>query len=234
MARAEYRDWPPRVVRGSACQAAISALSYQRLLDRVMVQRQSQTIGLLLNAFEESAADWLWETDAAGTLLHAPVRMAAALSVPADQLPGMAMAELLRSYACNKDDSNGTAEARTNAPMRSTSITLRNRAASWAEPSRVTVREPTTIPAQLTRMRAAPSARSTPSSPAATLAGSATSTRKNRPPSRSASARSAISFKSTITSPAPSAVKARATASPNPNAPPATIVPQSLHTALLP
>ena len=87
----------------------MSKLSYQRLLDRVMVQRQSQTIGLLLNEFEESAADWLWETDTAGTLLHAPVRMAAALSVPADQLPGMAMAELLRAYACDQDDCNGTA-----------------------------------------------------------------------------------------------------------------------------
>ncbi|MGI4806961.1 MAG: hypothetical protein ACRYF2_02510 [Janthinobacterium lividum] len=88
----------------------MSTLSYQRLLDRVIVQSQSQTIGLLLNEFEESAADWLWETDAAGRLLHAPVRMAAALSILADQLPGMAMAELLGSYACDQDDRNGTAK----------------------------------------------------------------------------------------------------------------------------
>lgn len=88
----------------------MSKLSYQRLIDRVMVESQSQTIGLLLNDFEESAADWLWETDAAGTLLYAPVRMAAALSIPADQLPGMAMVELLRSYACDQRDCNGTAE----------------------------------------------------------------------------------------------------------------------------
>lgn len=88
----------------------MSELSYQRLLDRVMVQSQSQTIGLLLNEFEESAADWLWETDVAGHLLHAPVRMVAALSISADQLLGMSMLEMLRSYACDQDGSSGTAE----------------------------------------------------------------------------------------------------------------------------
>ncbi|MGI4811676.1 MAG: hypothetical protein ACRYF2_26695, partial [Janthinobacterium lividum] len=88
----------------------MSELSYQRLLDRVMVQSQSQTIELLLNEFEESAADWLWETDAAGKLLHAPLRMAAALSTPVDKLPGMPMAELLRSYGCDQDDHNGIDE----------------------------------------------------------------------------------------------------------------------------
>ncbi|MGI4800661.1 MAG: putative bifunctional diguanylate cyclase/phosphodiesterase [Janthinobacterium lividum] len=88
----------------------MSELSYQRLLDRVMVQSQTETIGLLLNDFEESAADWLWETDAAGTLLHAPVRMATAMSISADQILGMTIAELLRNYACNQDGCNGIAK----------------------------------------------------------------------------------------------------------------------------
>ncbi|MGI4802361.1 MAG: putative bifunctional diguanylate cyclase/phosphodiesterase, partial [Janthinobacterium lividum] len=88
----------------------MSELSYQRLLDRIMVQSQSQTIGLLLNEFEESATDWLWETDAEGRLLHTPPRMATAIGEQADQLLGMTMSSLLCQYACPQDERNGVAE----------------------------------------------------------------------------------------------------------------------------
>ena len=88
----------------------ISGLSYQRLFARVLVQSQSQTIGLLLNDLEESATDWLWETDAKGLLLHAPARMATALGLPAQHLHGMSMSSLLSEHGCCQDDRNGTAE----------------------------------------------------------------------------------------------------------------------------
>ncbi len=52
-------------------------LSYQRLLDRAVVQEQSETIGLLLKDFEEGTSDWLWETDAAGRLRNSRRRFAA-------------------------------------------------------------------------------------------------------------------------------------------------------------
>ncbi|MGI4976055.1 MAG: putative bifunctional diguanylate cyclase/phosphodiesterase [Janthinobacterium lividum] len=88
----------------------MSNLSYQRFLDRIMVQSQSQTIGLLLNEFEDSATDWLWETDAEGRLLHAPQRMTTAISEPAERLKGMSMSNLLARYASQEGDRNGVVE----------------------------------------------------------------------------------------------------------------------------
>ena len=88
----------------------MSELSYQRLLDRVVVQDQSQTIGLLLNEFEESATDWLWETDVAGRLRHAPPRLAAAIGESAEDLCGTTLAELLSDHACRGENGNGVAE----------------------------------------------------------------------------------------------------------------------------
>ena len=88
----------------------MSGLSYQRLLDRVVVQDQSQTIGLLLNEFEESATDWLWETDVAGRLRHVPPRMAAAVGEWAQELRGTVMSDLLSSYACRTEGENGLDE----------------------------------------------------------------------------------------------------------------------------
>ena len=55
------------------------------------VIRQSETVGLLLNDFEEKASDWLWETNAAGTLRHVSVRLTEAVGASSKQL-------LSRSY----------------------------------------------------------------------------------------------------------------------------------------
>ncbi|MEO9654072.1 putative bifunctional diguanylate cyclase/phosphodiesterase [Marinomonas sp.] len=55
------------------------------------VIRQSETVGLLLNDFEEKASDWLWETNAAGTLSHVSVRLTEAVGTSSQQL-------LSRSY----------------------------------------------------------------------------------------------------------------------------------------
>jgi diguanylate cyclase (GGDEF)-like protein len=57
----------------------MSRLSRQRILDRVRVQDQGETIGLLLNEFEENTSDWLWETNDFGTFQHVSPRVAEAL-----------------------------------------------------------------------------------------------------------------------------------------------------------
>lgn len=85
----------------------MSALSSQRLLDRILVRDQSGTIGLLLNDFEEGASDWLWETDADGTLHHATYRMADALGIKADGLSGATLNDILMRFGCREKDGNG-------------------------------------------------------------------------------------------------------------------------------
>lgn len=77
----------------------MSLLSYQRIWQRVVVQHQGETIGLLLNEFEEGASDWLWETDAAGRLRHVPARMAATLGLSAEVLQNRHLGDLLRDHA---------------------------------------------------------------------------------------------------------------------------------------
>lgn len=64
----------------------MSRLSRQRILDRVRVEDQSETIGLLLNEFEENTSDWLWETGEAGDFQHVSARMAEALGCTIDAL----------------------------------------------------------------------------------------------------------------------------------------------------
>jgi diguanylate cyclase (GGDEF)-like protein len=73
----------------------MSRLSRQRILDRVRVEEQSETIGLLLNEFEANASDWLWETDAAGQFQHVSTRMAEVLGCPVASLQHGSFAVLL-------------------------------------------------------------------------------------------------------------------------------------------
>jgi diguanylate cyclase (GGDEF)-like protein/PAS domain S-box-containing protein len=53
----------------------MSRLSGERILDRVRVGAQNETISLLLHEFEENTSDWLWETDAQGRLQHVSERI---------------------------------------------------------------------------------------------------------------------------------------------------------------
>ena len=64
----------------------MTRLATERNLDRVRVSDQKETIGLLLHEFEESTSDWLWETDAAGTLQHVSDRIAEVSGIPVDRL----------------------------------------------------------------------------------------------------------------------------------------------------
>ena len=54
----------------------MNKLSVQRIVDRVRVSEQNDTIGLLLRDFEENTSDWLWEIDAEGILHNASERIA--------------------------------------------------------------------------------------------------------------------------------------------------------------
>jgi len=64
----------------------MNKLSVQRIVDRVRVSDQNDTIGLLLRDFEASTSDWLWETDAGGALRQGAERTAQALGLAAEQL----------------------------------------------------------------------------------------------------------------------------------------------------
>jgi len=77
----------------------MSLLSYQRIWQRIVVQHQGETIGLLLNDFEAGASDWLWETDARGRLCHVPTRMAATLGLSQRVLQDRTLEDLLRDHA---------------------------------------------------------------------------------------------------------------------------------------
>ncbi len=85
----------------------MSVLSFRRLLDGVIVREQGTTIGMLLNDFEESATDWLWETDASGGLRHAPPRMETAIGVEAKYLRGSRLEDLLGAHGCGAEGANG-------------------------------------------------------------------------------------------------------------------------------
>ncbi|GJD73063.1 putative bifunctional diguanylate cyclase/phosphodiesterase [Methylobacterium goesingense] len=54
----------------------LSRLSRERILDRIRVGEQNETISLLLHDFEENTSDWLWETDAKERLQHVSERIA--------------------------------------------------------------------------------------------------------------------------------------------------------------
>ncbi len=59
----------------------MNKLSVQRIVDRVRVSEQNDTIGLLLRDFEENTADWLWEVDAEGRFHHVSERIAQSVGV---------------------------------------------------------------------------------------------------------------------------------------------------------
>jgi PAS domain-containing protein len=62
---------------------------------RVELRMQNDTVGLLLRDYEENAADWLWETDAAGRLRRITTRFAEVLRIQPRELEGRSVLELL-------------------------------------------------------------------------------------------------------------------------------------------
>ncbi|MEE7485147.1 GGDEF domain-containing protein [Methylobacterium oryzae] len=88
----------------------MSRLSRQRILDRVRVEDQNETIGLLLNAFEANASDWLWETDETGRFQHVSTRMADVLARPVETLQRASFPALLAGRAEPRPEADQSAD----------------------------------------------------------------------------------------------------------------------------
>ena len=88
----------------------MTRLAVQRIVDRVRVSEQNETISLLLHEFEENASDWLWETDARGDLLHASERMAQVSGRPLSALRRAPFAALFGEVEGGAPPGEGVAE----------------------------------------------------------------------------------------------------------------------------
>ena len=62
---------------------------------QLQLERQTETISLLLKEFEENASDWLWQTDAAGRLIDVPKRFVEVAQIPAQLLRGADFAKTM-------------------------------------------------------------------------------------------------------------------------------------------
>jgi len=74
----------------------------ERSTSRIRLSQQNQTIGLFLRDYEESASDWLWETDASLRLCRVSPRFAQAGFCPAAELDGRMLPDLFGSAAPSK------------------------------------------------------------------------------------------------------------------------------------
>lgn len=81
------------------CVLAVSRLFVLRIMSEQELEHRGQVIGLLLNEFEESASDWLWETDSAGSLKRTSARFCEVSGRPPEELQGRALIEVLQSRA---------------------------------------------------------------------------------------------------------------------------------------
>lgn len=64
-----------------------------------MVQEKSETVSLLLREFEDSGADWLWQTDTSRCATHVSPRFAYALGEEAKAIEGQPMLKLIAGDA---------------------------------------------------------------------------------------------------------------------------------------
>ncbi|PKP96573.1 MAG: diguanylate cyclase [Alphaproteobacteria bacterium HGW-Alphaproteobacteria-13] len=63
------------------------------------LHEKSETVSLLLREFEETSADWLWQTDRSRRLVHISPRLAFALGVAAEDLDGVPLLQALSGDA---------------------------------------------------------------------------------------------------------------------------------------
>jgi len=70
-------------------------LFFDNLRAQFQLERQTETISLLLKEFQENASDWLWQTDAEGRLVHVPERFVEVAQIPLPLLQGADFAEAL-------------------------------------------------------------------------------------------------------------------------------------------
>lgn len=81
------------------CVLAVSRLFVLRIMSEQELEHRGQVIGLLLNEFEESASDWLWETDSTGVLKRTSSRFCEVCGRLPDELQGRALIEVLQTRA---------------------------------------------------------------------------------------------------------------------------------------
>jgi diguanylate cyclase (GGDEF)-like protein len=74
---------------------AHGGLFADNLRDKMKLAAQGEVIGLLLRDFEQHASDWLWETDATGTLVRISERFAQAVGRAPAELRGAHFTEII-------------------------------------------------------------------------------------------------------------------------------------------
>lgn len=75
-----------------------------RLVAEASASQQQELVSLLLNDFQEHTSDWFWETDAEGKLCNVTARLASMLDIPADQLEGRELVQLLVELSGDAND----------------------------------------------------------------------------------------------------------------------------------
>jgi diguanylate cyclase (GGDEF)-like protein len=72
-----------------------------RVLGKIKLEEQAEIISLLLREFEESASDWLWETDAEFRLRRVSDRLARVAEAEIEVLQGLSLRTLAEQAAAN-------------------------------------------------------------------------------------------------------------------------------------
>lgn len=68
------------------------------------LHEKSETVSLLLREFEETSADWLWQTDSNRRLVHVSPRLAFALGAPAETLENIPLLQALSGDSWTNGD----------------------------------------------------------------------------------------------------------------------------------
>lgn len=71
------------------------------LKSRTEIEQQREVLDLLLTDFEQSASDWLWETDKSGKLQHASVRLAEMIGISTEALQQRLFLDVLTGLLTN-------------------------------------------------------------------------------------------------------------------------------------
>lgn len=97
------------------CMIYLNKALIRRVVAETLQSEARETIDLLLRDFEDSACDWLWETDANGRLTHASKRFADVSRVSVAQLRGADMIDLIenRWRSTSPDPARRTSDGRS-------------------------------------------------------------------------------------------------------------------------
>nr|WP_312846574.1 diguanylate cyclase [Sphingopyxis sp. PET50] len=85
------------LLSGFCIRFAQSHIRFRR--SEEVLHEKTETVSLLLREFEETSADWLWQTDNSRRLVHVSPRLAFALGAPAEQLEGIPLLQALSGDA---------------------------------------------------------------------------------------------------------------------------------------